>query len=200
MVLQISDKAEQSQFGGEILYSVYILVIAGFFRSWETCPKSRLATQRAEKAPKALEDEGLAPRLLKDTTREKTRPFHYDQWRETFLCWDGDFGCCFVFCLSSTVTDPKGCWVFPGSPPSPASLLQYSRIFCPPLPFLFMLLLGVVSKENQSLPTCVSQTCWALSLALHALPEKILSLSILSTCKDINSCKLAFDRRFAAWP
>lgn len=108
--------------------------MAAFSCSWETCPKSRLATQRAEKAPKALEDGGSAPWLLKDTAGEKTRPFHYEQWREMFLCWDGDFGCCFVFCFSSTVTDPKGCGVFPAGPPSPASLLhflEYSAHLCP---------------------------------------------------------------------
>lgn len=90
---------------------------------------------------------------------------------------EGDFGCCFVFCLSSIVTDLKECWVFPVSCLSPAFFLQYSWIFYAVLPFLFILQLTVMSKQNQSLLRCVSQTCWASSIALHVLPEKILSLA-----------------------
>ena len=67
----MSDKAEQSQLGGDIVYSIYILVIAAFFWFWEACPKSRLAALRAEKAPKDLEDGGSASRLLRETTGEK---------------------------------------------------------------------------------------------------------------------------------
>lgn len=78
----------------------------------------------------------------------------------------------------------------PALPPYPPfySILEYSLQLCP-----FILQLGVLSKENQSLLRSNPWTCWGLILALHALSEKILRLRNLYNCwKDTNSCKLAF--------
>lgn len=112
-------------------------LLLGFFHSWETCPKSRLATVRAEKAPKDLEDEGLAPGLLKETTGEKQGLFpRTDWWREIF-CVGRSFWLLFYFLFVICFTDLKKCWIFPASPPSPSSFLQYSWIFCAALPFHF---------------------------------------------------------------
>lgn len=164
----------------------------------ETCPKSRLATLRAEKAPKGREDGGSAPRLLKETAGEKQSLFITIDAEKCF-CVERWFRLLFCFLFVTYCYRPKRVLVFPASPPSPASLLQYSWIFCPALPFLFILQLGVVAKENQSPPRCVSQTRWASSLALNELPKEILSLSILCTsCKGINSCQLAFWQRICS--
>lgn len=149
-----------------------------------------MATLRAEKVPKDLEDEGLAPGLLKETTGEKQGFFVRIDGEKHFVL-EGHSGCCFIFCLSSVFTDLKGCWVFPASPPSPSSFLQYSRIFCAALPFRFAV--GFMSKENQSLLLCNPWTCWALILALHAISGKALSLrNLCNSWEDTNSCKLAF--------
>lgn len=161
-----------------------------FFHSWETCPKSRQATLRAEKALKDLEDEGLAPDLFKGTTGEKQGLFVRTDGEKYFVL-GGHSGCCFIFCLSSVFTDLKKCWVFPGSPPSSSSFLQYSWIFCAALPFHFAG--GCHVQGNWNLLRCNPWTCWALILALHALSEKILSLrNLYNRWKDTNRCKLAF--------
>lgn len=107
-----------------------------FFHPWETCPKSRPATLRAEKAPRDLEDEGLVPGLFKETAGEKQGLFVRIDGEKHFML-ESHSGCCFVFCLSSVFTDLKKCWVFPAIPPSPSSFLQYSWIFCAALPFHF---------------------------------------------------------------
>lgn len=172
-VAEISDKAEQSVWIRDFLQHLHFSYHWVFSRSWKTCPKSRLATLTAEKVPKDLEDEGLAPGLLKETTEEKQGFFVRIDGEKPFVL-EGHSGCCFIFCLSSVFTDLKGCWVFPASSLSPSSFLQYSRIFCAALPFRFAV--GFMSKENQSLLRCNPWTCWALILALHAIPGKALSL------------------------
>lgn len=110
--------------------------------------------------------------------------------KRNVLVLEGYFGC-FGF-LSSTI-DPKGCWLLPDSSPSSASILQYCWMSCLALPFLCIWML------------CPKRTkvYWDVfhRPALYALPEKILSLSNLcASCKDMNSCKLASGRRFAARP
>lgn len=104
-----------------------------FSHSWETCPKSRLATLRAENVLKDLEDEGLAPGLPKETTGEKQSLFVRIDGEKYFVL-EGHSGCCFIFCVSSVFADLKKCWIFPASPPSHLpfySILEYSVQLCP---------------------------------------------------------------------
>lgn len=107
------------------------------------------------------------------------------------LCWKvilatALFSVCHMF-LQTWKSDGYFQAALPSYPPF-YNILEYSVQLCP-----FILQLGVMSKENRSLLKCNPWTCWALILALHALPEKILSLRNLYKCwKDTSICKLAF--------